>query len=310
MPRRKATGFTLIELLVVIAIIAILAAILFPVFAQAREKARQTSCLSNQKQLGTAIVMYVQDYDETFPLAFGAVNGAWQWYQLQCVPYNWKSGLTQAQYDAYNCFWANSTYPYTKNYQVLSCPSAIQVINGTVTAGNATPVPVTYQYNGDLHGGSLAGVVASAMCPVLWEGDGKAKLLGYQRANPNMYCAATGSCMYQATGNCTGNGNGCFDYVWSVNDNAGPSLANGGVDASLTVHSGGQVFTFVDGHSKWQRVGAAVSPAQTDKGTDPNCLYSSSGLPQLSWYDASYDHGYMFRPDYDRSVVQGGICSY
>ena len=60
-------GFTLIELLVVIAIIAILAAILFPVFAQAREKARQASCLSNCKQIGTASNMYVQDYDETFP---------------------------------------------------------------------------------------------------------------------------------------------------------------------------------------------------------------------------------------------------
>src|SRR5438105_4652422 len=63
----RKSGFTLIELLVVIAIIAILAAILFPVFAQAREKARQTSCLSNNKQYALATLMYVQDYDETFP---------------------------------------------------------------------------------------------------------------------------------------------------------------------------------------------------------------------------------------------------
>ena len=66
--RSKNAAFTLIELLVVIAIIAILAAILFPVFAQAREKARQTSCLSNEKQLGTAMMMYTQDYDEVYPL--------------------------------------------------------------------------------------------------------------------------------------------------------------------------------------------------------------------------------------------------
>jgi prepilin-type N-terminal cleavage/methylation domain-containing protein len=65
--KRPRTGFTLIELLVVIAIIAILAAILFPVFAQAREKARQSGCLSNLKQIGTALMMYTQDYDEAFP---------------------------------------------------------------------------------------------------------------------------------------------------------------------------------------------------------------------------------------------------
>src|SRR5579859_7650804 len=65
--KKRMSGFTLIELLVVIAIIAILAAILFPVFAQAREKARQTGCLSNEKQIGLGILQYVQDYDEKYP---------------------------------------------------------------------------------------------------------------------------------------------------------------------------------------------------------------------------------------------------
>ena len=78
----RSKGFTLIELLVVIAIIAILAAMLFPVFARAREKARQTSCLSNGKQIGTAMKMYLQDYDQKFV----STGDTWRWY-LPMMPY-------------------------------------------------------------------------------------------------------------------------------------------------------------------------------------------------------------------------------
>ena len=80
-------GFTLIELLIVIAIIAILAAILFPVFAQAREKARQISCLSNSKQIAMALTMYVQDFDETFPTAWGGAPNNGNHYVVQLQPY-------------------------------------------------------------------------------------------------------------------------------------------------------------------------------------------------------------------------------
>ncbi len=93
---KRHSGFTLIELLVVIAIIAILAAILFPVFAQAREKARATACLSNTKQLGLALHMYVQDYDGGYPWA--NMGSAWQWH------------------------WYHQLAPYVGNWQLFECP--------------------------------------------------------------------------------------------------------------------------------------------------------------------------------------------
>ncbi len=96
-------GFTLIELLVVIAIIAILAAILFPVFAQAREKARQTQCLSNLRNSATAALMYVQDYDEKFPMSLYYAIG----------PNNLPCAMTTFTVVA----------PYLKNRDVLRCPS-------------------------------------------------------------------------------------------------------------------------------------------------------------------------------------------
>ena len=105
---RRRFAFTLIELLVVIAIIAILAAILFPVFAQAREKARQTSCLSNLKQLGTGVLMYVQDYDESMPRPWsGATNAC--------------STAETANPSRYK--WMDAIYPYVKNEQIFNCPS-------------------------------------------------------------------------------------------------------------------------------------------------------------------------------------------
>ena len=104
MPRTRKRAFTLIELLVVIAIIAILAAILFPVFAQARDRARMSACLSNERQIGTALMMYAQDYDETLPyIRFHGVGACPK--GAQCY------------------VWKNAIQPYLKSLDVLSCPS-------------------------------------------------------------------------------------------------------------------------------------------------------------------------------------------
>lgn len=131
----RRVGFTLIELLVVIAIIAILAAILFPVFARVRENARRSSCQSNEKQLALGLIQYSQDYDERLPA-----------YDV-------------AQVD--NVYWHEQVQPYVKSWQVLRCPSTISprgqaLTNGNVYQptygmpglGNTATKRVVYAYNG------------------------------------------------------------------------------------------------------------------------------------------------------------------
>src|SRR5579862_6579679 len=140
----RKSGFTLIELLVVIAIIAILAAILFPVFAQAREKARMASCESNLHQLTTAVLMYTQDFDETYPFGLGA---------------NWDTN------------WPALVDPYVKDIQVIRCPDDSNMGQPGWTVGWAG-VPISYTANGYVYGdagananvggGPLKGVMTEA----------------------------------------------------------------------------------------------------------------------------------------------------
>ena len=137
---RGQRGFTLIELLVVIAIIAILAAILFPVFAKAREKARTSSCQNNLKQQITAHMQYTQDYDEMLvPVRFGGAGSA-------------------------SFVWTDCIQPYIKSTQVFVCPSA----------GN-TQVSYTMQYGVWTNGAPLANIPTPAQTPIFVDAVGAAK---------------------------------------------------------------------------------------------------------------------------------------
>lgn len=122
--RRRRSAFTLIELLVVIAIIAILAAILFPVFAQARESARQAACLSNTKQFALATLQYVQDYDETFPM----------------------SVYVQPPNRAFSVY--DAVQPYMKNVDILTCPSYRPGIDWKARLAAFGLANVSFQYTG------------------------------------------------------------------------------------------------------------------------------------------------------------------
>jgi prepilin-type N-terminal cleavage/methylation domain-containing protein/prepilin-type processing-associated H-X9-DG protein len=131
---RTRKGFTLIELLVVIAIIAILAAILFPVFAKAREKARQATCTSNFKQMTMASLQYVQDYDETYPMGYCCPSQA---ISAGVIP---ASFPTAEWTNAYGTLWALK--PYLTSWQVTRCPSTKQIASVSLKWGNGYPYAV------------------------------------------------------------------------------------------------------------------------------------------------------------------------
>ena len=215
--RRK--GFTLIELLVVIAIIAILAAILFPVFAQAREKARTASCLNNQKQISLGIMQYTQDYDETFPSIDSGV-------------------LTQ------------NIQPYLKNMQVFICPSGsglYNVNNRSMLGGGATTTTTRTSYvaNGDVLGGwnNTPGLsLAACQAP--------ASMVTLADADANITATAPNSVQIAFTTNTGNNASGkkLAFYQLARYPNARPIDAAGRLGAR---HNDGAIFSFADGHSKW-----------------------------------------------------------
>ncbi|HWD39522.1 MAG TPA: prepilin-type N-terminal cleavage/methylation domain-containing protein [Fimbriimonas sp.] len=136
----KSRAFTLIELLVVIAIIAILAAILFPVFAQAKEAAKKTACLSNTKQIGVGLYLYLNDYDDTLPMAnYPNMPGN------EPSAFSYLSGGAASNAYVAKC-WADIIQPYTKNYNMFKCPddsSGPLVNNGTTIPG----YPLSYALN-------------------------------------------------------------------------------------------------------------------------------------------------------------------
>jgi prepilin-type N-terminal cleavage/methylation domain-containing protein/prepilin-type processing-associated H-X9-DG protein len=222
---KNQKGFTLIELLVVIAIIAILAAILFPVFAKVREKARATSCTSNMKQLGLAFAQYTQDNDETYPSVIADFS---------------TSG------------WASEVYPYVKSAGVFKCPD-------DSTAPTATTQVVSYGANYNVmnptdnhtHGtagasapATLAQLAAPASTDLLFEVQGRTTVLN-----------GPASTDFSAEGNCA-------TSYWNLTGTGAPSNGSGeyatgnppGQKLTLigtgTVHTGSANYLAADGHVK------------------------------------------------------------
>jgi prepilin-type N-terminal cleavage/methylation domain-containing protein/prepilin-type processing-associated H-X9-DG protein len=247
---KNRRAFTLIELLVVIAIIAILAAILFPVFAQAREKARQASCLSNQKQIGTAALMYIQDYDEVWPLTYINFMGAGSALYIWTVPL--KSD-TPGDIELEKTLWATALQPYIKNSGVFPCPSSGENYEYSgVTLDDAYGYRFTNLINGYLNGWPQAGTQSPADVIAFSEMLGKYAIVGWQLAFPlPLTSGAADMPTFNpgSTGNC---GNAAGAYRWTLNGRR-----------TFWIHGRGQNYTYMDGHVKWQATPGNNSPYAT-----------------------------------------------
>ncbi len=264
--KRSLSGFTLIELLVVIAIIAILAAILFPVFSQAREKARQTSCISNNKQVGLGLLMYSEDYDESLP------NGIYQ------------PGLG----------WMGSCSPYMKNTQVFHCPDdptqnmAPTMMMYAMEAGsyvynvNAAKSPALSSFTAPASSVLCTeglGVQAEIGVTGEWSGTGPA---------PNNYEMSMSSdgltwIYYEPDGQMSPGGPQLDTGVIGGYTSHAPPAAPYSVwlmrPAMAGRHSNGALYTAADGHAKW------LMPSAVSGG--PSARASSNPANYASPYNAS-----------------------
>lgn len=249
--RRTQAAFTLIELLTVISIIAILAAILFPVFGQARESARSTACLSNTRQIGQAALLYIQDYDE--------VLVPWR-----ACPVRTQDGVTACSLpDQVSSLWTNTLQPYLKSTQILFCPSYTD--NNLKTAmdqadcdGDGTPgsgttnldlvVPLDTYYAH--YGLAQRATYNAGMCDT----EGSAPYVNYPGSG---WTRDGGVYHFQAESLTQVNEPARTAYVgdgltFQGRDNEGDQFVGTmfGCESRFR-HKGGANLTFLDGHSKW-----------------------------------------------------------
>ena len=240
-------AFTLIELLVVIAIIAILAAILFPVFAQAREKARQTACLSNNRQMGLAMMMYLQDWDE----------------HSTVTHHDLEAGETIA--DLYT--WFQPLQPYIKNNQIFRCPS----INDTPVL---FPYPVTladwqtyrtdYLINGFFAHGVFIGTFSEPAEQIM---------IAERRAGIAFFD-------YHPWPSAPDN-----NWERGFLDGSGYQIGDVSTDSQVKDppnvgrHAQGDNYTFADGHAKWYRFTGTLDRTKAQDAVDNWGLHNRDNLP-------------------------------
>lgn len=253
-----ATGFTLIELLVVTAITGALAALLFPVFAHVRENGRRTACLSNERQLGMALLQYASDYDSIWPSGSPDVTS------------------TGAVISHKGIGWAGQCYPYVRSTAVFHCPDDAMYSNPY------NMVPLSYGYNSNITSSSqtrqMASLAAPAKTVMLFEVSHSAAALTSPILETSSASGEGGDCWAPGTVGVVDATFPCGDgidsaYPMYATGDMGGRLLNGG-EGSKPRHQGGADYLACDGHVGWFRpsevscglTGAHLDAPQTDRG--------------------------------------------
>jgi prepilin-type N-terminal cleavage/methylation domain-containing protein len=300
-------GFTLIELLVVIAIIAILAAILFPVFAQAKEAAKKTATLTQYKQVGTGSAIYLADNDDMFPLAFAfnTTTNSWRWGSYNATPVGWTlSGNRhiEPRRTEEQGYVLNSIQPYIKNLQMYQANGA-PIFNIGVSAGNGLqPAPMNLAFNGMLHAWSATAVTSISRVPLFWPGMMKQNLTGLSLSQPMLDCITTGdpNCRFNPTSGPQG-GSPTYGYSWF--------LVGSASNFSLWLYGRGMPFVATDTSAKFLQFNAPNWPNYAENvNSSPWSAFDPAGPPGSPYWmtdcvapgaakgTMTYYPGY-FRPD-------------
>lgn len=268
---RRFRAFTLIELLVVIAIIIILAAILFPVFERAREKANQAGCLSHMRQLGLAVMMYTEDYDETLPWSWGAPGAEYPLNPPNAVP-----------------TWAELIYPYTKNLGVFGCPANLpnfaeyrkRCLKGWFDCLTQPELVRRYaQYGARSYSANAYVLGWLGANPNGAHGPGSVRSLG-AIPQPAQAIALTesisfGTVLRLSTGTTPA---AAMHWWWAISDECWAYTEmrysqETAAWSSLLLHNDGANYVMADGHAKWYRPSQTLAPLEVVNGQPKGNLW-------------------------------------
>ena len=308
-----------------IAIIAILAAILFPVFAQAKVAAKKTADLSNTKQLALGTVMYSADSDDVFPSAYGRdCSGNWNIDSRMAEPATWSVAAT-ALYDPTTDSCSgdgkrvksslvsapNTLFPYSKSWALMQMPGApLQSGFRSPVAGDGAPANISYNMNGLLSSYSQTGVQDPSGTPTWWPAFGQLARIGDTYAEPFLICPdPTTGCTFNGGGKLINDAQAC--HTDSANSNTlqsgntnGSQSGMGNIHATSFCFGKTENWAFADGHAKSRQTGTG------DQKQDPWPVngYNAAGIPDSAagyeGHEAVWDqycHTPIFRPDISHS---------